>query len=92
MRLDVFLKTCRLIKRRPVAKQFCDEGRVLVGGRKTKPGREVAPGDVITVKLARRTVTVEVLETPSGNVPKARAAELYRVLKDEPAREDDIFG
>jgi len=91
MRLDVYLKTSRLIKRRPVAKEFCDAGRVLVGGAKAKPGREVAPGDVITVKLRGRTVTVEVVDTPKGNVSKDRAAELYRIIKDEPVMQDDLY-
>ena len=90
MRLDVFLKTSRLVKRRTLAKDYCDEGRVLVGGHAAKPGREVAPGDMITLELARRRVVVEVLDIPKGNVPKGDAAGLYKVIEDTPRHEDDV--
>lgn len=80
MRLDVFLKTSRLVKRRSVAKEMCDDGRVTVGGAAARPGREIKPGDVITIELSRRVVDAEVVEISSGNVPKERAAELYRIL------------
>ena len=82
MRLDAFLKVSRLIKRRSVAKELCDKGRVLLGGTKAKPGREVKPGDVLTVRLTRRKVVAEVVEIPRGNVPKERAAELYHIIED----------
>jgi len=90
VRLDVFLKTSRLVKRRSVAKEMCDDGRVTVGGSAAKPGREVRPGDVITIELSRRVVDAEVVEIPSGNVPKERAAELYRIL-GERAVERELF-
>lgn len=90
MRLDMFLKVSRLIKRRPVAKQMCDAGRVLVGGQPAKPGREVRPGDVITLRAARRTVKAEVVELPRGNVPKDRAAELYRIVEEAEAKDEPL--
>jgi ribosomal 50S subunit-recycling heat shock protein len=90
VRLDVFLKTSRLVKRRSVAKEMCGDGRVTVGGSAAKPGREVRPGDVITIELSRRVVDAEVVEIPSGNVPKERAAELYRIL-GERAVERELF-
>jgi len=88
MRLDVFLKASRLIKRRSVAKEMCDKGRVLVGGARAKPGREVHPGDVLTLRLSRRRLTAEVVELPAGNVPKAMAVELYRIVEDTAVQED----
>jgi ribosomal 50S subunit-recycling heat shock protein len=82
MRLDVFLKTSRLVKRRAVAKEFCDAGLILVGGTPAKAGREVRPGDVITLDLARRRVVAEVLDIPAGNVARAAASGLYRVVEE----------
>ncbi len=88
MRLDVYLKVSRLIKRRSVAKEMCDSGRVLVGGLPAKPGRLIKAGDVITLRSPRRTVTAEVIELPRGNVPKERAAELYRVIEESLVKEE----
>ncbi|MBE3597147.1 MAG: RNA-binding S4 domain-containing protein [Hydrogenibacillus sp.] len=64
MRLDLFLKTARLVKRRTVAKALCDEGRVLVDGRAAKAGAEVAPGQTITVLFGDRRRTVRVRAVP----------------------------
>ena len=82
MRLDIFLKTSRLIKRRSVAKELCDRGKVQVGGAPAKAGREIKAGDVLTMALPRRKLTVEVREIPSGNVTKEMAAGLYKVIED----------
>jgi ribosomal 50S subunit-recycling heat shock protein len=82
MRLDVFLKTSRLIKRRSVAKELCDRGKVEVGGAPAKAGREVKAGDLLTMALHGRKLTVEVAEIPSGNVSKEKAAGLYSVIED----------
>ena len=90
MRLDVFLKTSRLIKRRPLAKEFCDQGRVLTGGTPAKASREVRPGDLVTLMLPKRKLVVEVLDTPAGNVPKAAAAALYRVVEESAVMEDEF--
>jgi len=88
MRLDVYLKQSRLIKRRSVAKESCDSGRVRVGGASSKPGREVKPGDVISLRFPRRRLVVEVVETPTGNVTKERATTLYRVVEDTKQEEE----
>jgi len=82
MRLDLFLKTSRLVKRRSVAKDYCDAGKVRVGGSAAKAGRELKAGDVLTLNLPKRRVTVEVVEIPLGNVTKERAQTLYRILED----------
>ena len=62
MRLDKFLKVSRLIKRRTVANEACDAGRVLVNGKTAKASVKVKPGDVIEIQFGTRTVKVEVLD------------------------------
>ena len=61
MRLDKYLKVSRLIKRRTVANEACDNGRISVNGRVVKASYEVKPGDRIEIALGSRTVTVEVV-------------------------------
>ena len=79
MRLDKYLKVSRLIKRRPVANEACDNQRVTVNGRVQRASYEVKPGDRIAVRFGERTVAVEVLSV-QDNVGKADAAALYREL------------
>ncbi len=88
MRLDVFLKVSRLIKQRTAAKDAIEDGVVTHHGGPAKAGREVKVGDRIGIETERRRLEVEVLEIPSGNVPKARAAMLYRVISSEPIEDD----
>jgi len=83
VRLDVFLKASRLVKRRTVAKEACDNGRVHLNDRPAKAGAEVRTGDTITLDYGSRLLTVAVVEVPSGPVPKAQAASFYRVVTDE---------
>ncbi|MCL6581651.1 MAG: RNA-binding S4 domain-containing protein [Firmicutes bacterium] len=87
MRLDLFLKVSRLVKRRTVAKEACDNGKVEVNGRPGKASSEVKPGDVITLDYGPRLLTVEVLAVPEGLPPKTAAQELYRVVSDDRRRE-----
>jgi ribosomal 50S subunit-recycling heat shock protein len=82
LRLDVFLKVSRLVKRRTVAKEACDNGRIHVGGKPGKPGGEVKPGEHICLDYGPRKLTVEVLTVPDGPIPKALAATLYRIISD----------
>ncbi len=77
MRLDKYLKVSRLIKRRTVANEACDNGRISVNGRVVKASYEVKPGDKIEIALGARTVTVEVLRV-AETVRKDDAGELYR--------------
>jgi len=84
----MFLKTSRLVKRRSVANELCDKGRVLVGGSSAKASREVKPGDVLTLKLPRRRIVAEVVEVPKGNVSKERATGLYTIIEDSAADEE----
>ncbi len=79
MRLDKFLKVSRLIKRRTVANEACDGGRVRVNGATAKASRDVKPGDVIEIQFGERTTRVEVLSV-AETVSKADAPALYREL------------
>lgn len=79
MRLDKFLKVSRLIKRRTVANEACDGGRISVNGRPAKAGYEVKVGDRIEISLGSRVLAVEVLDT-TDNVRKDAAAGMYREL------------
>ncbi len=79
MRLDKFLKVSRLIKRRTVANEACDAGRVLVNGAVAKASAKVKPGDVIEIQFGTRTVKVEVLEI-RDTTKKEEAKELFKYL------------
>ena len=82
MRLDKYLKVSRLIKRRTVANEACDLGRVTVNGRAARASYDVKAGDRIALRFGERTLTVEVLSV-ADNVGKADAAALYRELPNE---------
>ena len=77
MRLDKFLKVSRLIKRRTVANEACDNGRISVNGRVVKASYDVKVGDKIEISMGTRTVAVEVLEV-ADNVRKDDAATMYK--------------
>ena len=79
MRLDKYLKISRLIKRRTVANEACDAGRVLVNGKSAKASLNVKEGDVIEIEFGTRTVKVEVLDVQE-TVRKDEAKELYKYL------------
>ena len=79
MRLDKFLKVSRIIKRRTVANEACDAGRVAVNGRLVKAGYEVKVGDVITVHFGEKAVNAEVLAV-EDNVRKENAGDLVKYL------------
>ena len=79
MRLDKFLKVSRLIKRRTVANEACDNGRICVNGRVVKASYDVKVGDRIEISMGTRTVAVEVLEV-SDNVRKDDAAGMYKEI------------
>jgi len=82
MRIDKFLKVSRIIKRRTLAKEVCDAGRVQVNGRVAKAGTEVKPEDTVFIDFGRRQLTVRVLAVRE-HVRAAEARELYEVLAEE---------
>lgn len=79
MRLDKFLKVSRLIKRRTVANEACDAGRVLVNDKVAKASADVKKGDIIEIAFGTKAVKVEVLDVQE-TVKKDEAKELYRYL------------
>lgn len=79
MRLDKYLKVSRLIKRRTVANEACDAGRVLINGRAAKASASVKEGDILEIQFGTKAVKVEVLDVQE-TVKKDEAKELYRYL------------
>ena len=77
MRLDKYLKVSRLIKRRTVANEACDNGRISVNGRVVKASYEVKVGDKIEITMGPRTVAVEVLQVVEV-VKKDDASAMYK--------------
>lgn len=80
MRLDKFLKVSRLIKRRTVANEVSDMGRVFVNGNPVKPAKQVKAGDIITIEYANRKVAARVLKVPETNISVQEASSLYELL------------
>lgn len=79
MRLDKFLKVSRIIKRRTVAKEVCETGRVSINQKPAKPGTVVKIGDIIEIGYASGSVKAEVLQL-SEHVAKDGAKDLYKIL------------
>ena len=79
MRLDKFLKVSRLIKRRTVANEACDNGRIQVNGRVVKASYEVKVGDKLEISMGSRVVAVEVLQV-ADNVRKDDAVTMYKEI------------
>mgnify|MGYP001752941954 CR=1 FL=1 len=81
MRLDKYLKVSRLIKRRTVANEACDNGLISVNGKPARASYEVRPGDRISLRFGARTVTVEVLSVQE-TVRQSDAGTLYREVAE----------
>ena len=79
MRLDKFLKVSRLIKRRTVANEACDAGRVMVNNKPAKASTNVKAGDIIEIAFGNKTVRVEVLDI-QDTTKKDEAKELFKYL------------
>lgn len=82
MRLDKFLKVSRLIKRRTVANEVSDMGRVLVNGNPAKPAKQLKEGDIITIEYANRNICAKVLKIPTGNVSVQEAPTLFEIIEN----------
>ncbi|MBF7096930.1 RNA-binding S4 domain-containing protein [Alkalibacter mobilis] len=76
MRLDKFLKVSRLIKRRTLAKEACDKGKIQVNGNVAKAGTELKVGDEIAITLGQKTVKVQVMNL-TEHVKKEEAQDMY---------------
>lgn len=79
MRLDKYLKVSRIIKRRTVAKEVCDTGRVLVNGKAAKPGTDIKLSDIIEIQYASYNIKAEVTDI-SEHVGKDQAKNMYKIL------------
>ena len=79
MRLDKYLKVSRLIKRRTIANEACDAGRVLINDKPAKASANVKVGDVITISFGNKEVKVEVLDV-TETVRKEEAKDLFKYL------------
>ncbi len=79
MRIDKYLKNSRIIKRRTVAKEACEQGRIEINGRVAKPGSEVEPGDTVTIGFAAKEIKILVKAVPE-HVSKEMAESMYEVI------------
>ncbi|MCR5107100.1 MAG: RNA-binding S4 domain-containing protein [Lachnospiraceae bacterium] len=79
MRLDKYLKVSRIIKRRTVANEACDAGRVTINGRIAKASAEVKEGDVLEIQFGTKPVKVEVISVKE-TVKKEEAKDMYKLL------------
>lgn len=79
MRLDKYLKVSRLIKRRTVANEACDAGRVMINGKVAKASQTVKVGDIIEIGFGNKSVKAEVL-TIKETVKKEEASEMFKYL------------
>ncbi|MFC4713857.1 RNA-binding S4 domain-containing protein [Planococcus dechangensis] len=82
MRLDKFLKVSRLIKRRTLAKQVADQGRILVNGNKAKASSVVKEGDELQIRFGQKVVTARI-DQLRENVRKEQTAEMYTIINEE---------
>jgi ribosomal 50S subunit-recycling heat shock protein len=82
MRLDKFLKVSRLIKRRTLAKEVSDQGRITINGQQAKASSNVKVGDELQVRLGQKLVTVKV-ERLQETTRKEEAANMYSIVKEE---------
>lgn len=88
MRLDKFLKVSRIIKRRTLAKQIADQGRILINDKAAKSSSKVAVGDVLTIKFGNKTITVKI-DRIEETTKKADAELMYTIEKEEYAETFD---
>lgn len=82
MRIDKFLKVSRLIKRRTLAKEVADQGRITINGKVAKAGSAVKVGDELAIRFGQKIVTARV-EDLRENVRKEEAAKMFTILKEE---------
>ncbi|MFU0791269.1 RNA-binding S4 domain-containing protein [Virgibacillus proomii] len=82
MRLDKFLKVSRLIKRRTLAKEIADQGRIIINGKPAKASSTLTIGDEVVIQFGQKLVTIQVNELRE-TIKKDEAASLYTVIKEE---------
>jgi len=90
MRLDKFLKVSRLIKRRTVAKEVSEQGRIWINGKEAKASSAVKAGDELEIQYGQKIVTVRI-ERLAESTRKDEAGELYTVIKEEQRQREPGF-
>ena len=90
MRLDKFLKVSRVIKRRTLAKEISDDGRVKVNDRAAKAGTDLSVGDIVEIEFGRKIVTLEVVQL-EAHAKKEDADRMYRIIKEQKIEKDSSF-
>lgn len=88
MRLDKFLKVSRIIKRRSVAKEIADQGRILVNDRPAKSSTKVAIGDTLTIKFGNKTEVVKINQIVE-TTKKSAAEDMYEIIDEKYAENFD---
>lgn len=81
MRLDKFLKVSRIIKRRSVAKEIADQGRILINDRPAKSSSQVAAGDTLIIKFGNKTETVKINQIVE-TTKKSEAENMYKIIDE----------
>ncbi len=82
MRVDLLLKALCLVKTRNQGRKGCEAGCISVNGRSAKPSSEVRAGDVVEIRYPRKTMAIEVVEEPAGQVARRDCARYFRVLRE----------
>lgn len=90
MRLDKFLKVSRVIKRRPVAKEIADKGRILINDKVAKSSSDVAIGDTIEIRFGNRTVVLKVKDL-KDSTKKEDAEQMYETVSEEYTQKDNFL-
>ena len=88
MRLDKFLKVSRIIKRRSIAKEIADQGRILINGQPAKSSSRVAVGDTLTIKFGNKTETVKINQIVE-TTKKSEAEDMYEIIDETYAESFD---
>jgi ribosome-associated heat shock protein Hsp15 len=92
MRIDLLLKSLCLVKTRSQARKGCDAGNIRLNGKTAKPSREARAGDVIEIRYPRRLLVVELLDVPTGQVPRKSRDRFMRVIREHPVHPGgDVF-
>ncbi|WP_043931786.1 RNA-binding S4 domain-containing protein [Bacillus sp. EB01] len=89
MRLDKFLKVSRIIKRRTLAKEVSEQGRILVNGKEAKASTTVKVGDELTIRFGQRVLTARI-DQIQETTRKDEAAEMYTIIKEERVNQDSF--
>lgn len=87
LRLDLFLKQSRLVKRRALAKELCEDGAVRVNGSTARAGKEVTAGDLLSLRLWSRLLDLEIVHIPERPPSKEEARKLFRILSEKRVEE-----